>query len=978
MSERQVQETLPTLADAPARLRPPFLGTIASRFVLFVFCLTFIPLFILGATSYNASRKVILSLTAQFSETILSNERDYLDLQFEQVENLLNTIASLDELRPSLTDPKVVSDDFTRLATQEQIGAILNAYLYLRGIASIDVIGANGSYYHIGETVAAPPLSPERRKALFERFSGTGTDVVWFGIGTPPLGRQDDLRAISAGRAIQAIDRRNVARDISGVAIVNYSVAFLYDHLVASTLPNDAYLLIADADGNLVFDPDRDRLGKPVPKAIAATLGATAWPQQLDLGDEPVLLDRAVSAVTGWSLLSVTPADAIAALTRPIGLMTLVLIGLCIALLCIASYVALANIVRPLRAITARFRQFQSGGFREDILPLRATGDGEVADLTRWFNTFLASERKRRTSEEALIESEERYALAARGANDALWDWDLRANRVYYSPRWKALVGGREQDIGDRPASWIDRIHPDEREDVLARISAHVAGKTSHLEVEHRLRRADGSYIWVLVRAVAVRDAAGIGYRMAGSHADITAHKRAEEQLRHDAMHDMVTGLPNRRAIFRTISQAIASANRRDRLSGLIIADIDQFKDINDTLGHEAGDSLLMAVADRIRRTVRDDGDVVARLGGDEFAIFCPNLTAPSELGRMAERILSGVSEPIENRSERYLITMSAGLAVSRRHSGADDLIREADLALFEAKRQGRNRMAFFNEVLENEARERLAVETALRSTPAADSVFVLFQPQVAAANGEVEGFEALARWRRRDGSVILPTQFIPAAERTGIIRDITRVVIARAVSALEAFAATGARAYTVAVNLSTSDLEHVDFASEVEAILAGHGLDPRCIGFEITEGALLRSSPVVLGNMRRLADIGCRFALDDFGTGFSSLSYLWQFPISVLKIDKSFVQGIGVSLESETLTRAVIGLGRAMTKTVIAEGVETTAQAEFLRTAGCDTFQGFLYAKPMEIDAVAAYLRDKATVAAPLRPQVVPIRGGR
>lgn len=977
MSERQVQETLPPLADAPANVRPPFLGTIASRFVLFVFCLTFIPLFILGATSYDASRKIILSLTGQFSGTILSNERDYLDLQFEQVENLLNSIASLDELRPSLTDPQVVSDDFVRLATQEQIGAVLNSYLYLRGIASIDIIGANGSYYHIGETVAAPPLSPELRKALFERFADTGTDVVWFGIGKPPLGESDGLHAISAGRAIQAIDRQKVSRKISGVVLVNYSVAFLYDHLIASTLPNDAYLLIADADGNLVFAPDRDRIGKPAEHAITATLGAATWPQQIDLDGKDVFVDRAASAVTRWSILSVTPADSIAALTRPIGLMTLALISLCIALLCIASYAALANIVRPLRAITARFRQFQSDGLREEILPLPTTGDGEVAELTRWFNTFLASERRRRSSEEALVESEERYALAARGANDALWDWDLRANRVYYSPRWKALIGGREQDIADRPASWIDRIHPDEREDVLARISAHVAGKTSHLEVEHRLRRADGSYIWVLVRAVAVRDAMGVGTRMAGSHADITAHKRAEEQLRYDAMHDMVTGLPNRRAIFRTISQAIASANRRNRLSGLIIADIDQFKDINDTLGHEAGDALLMAVADRIRRMVRDDGDIVARLGGDEFAIFCPNLAEASELARLADRILTGVSEPIENRSERYLITMSAGLAVSRRHSGADDLIREADLALFEAKRQGRNRTAFFNEVLENEARERLKVETALRSAPAADSVFVVFQPTVSAATGEVEGFEALSRWRGRDGSVILPTQFIPAAERTGIIRDITRVVIDRAVSALGQLESAGGRDQFVAINLSTSDLEHVDFAQEVEGTLAGHGLDPRRIGFEITEGALLRSSPVVLGNMRRLAEIGCRFALDDFGTGFSSLSYLWQFPISVLKIDKSFVQGIGVSIESETLTRAVIGLGRAMSKKVIAEGVETTAQAEFLRAAGCDSFQGFLYAQPMSVDEAVGYLHDADAVPPP-RPQVVPIRGGR
>jgi diguanylate cyclase (GGDEF)-like protein len=493
----------------------------------------------------------------------------------------------------------------------------------------------------------------------------------------------------------------------------------------------------------------------------------------------------------------------------------------------------------------------------------------------------------------------------------------------------------------------------------MGAVEDHLSGRSPHFEIEHRLLAADGTYLWMLARGLAVRDEHGIPYRMAGSHSDITARKRAEEQLRHDALHDVLTGLANRRALFESVAKALAACRGDGHLVGLLMFDLDHFKDINDTLGHEKGDLLLAAVAREVAALIRD-GDQVARLGGDEFAVLCPDVAGADALAEVAGNLVTRLRRPLAIGSDHITTTVSVGIAMSSQAATTEDLVREADLALYEAKRGGRNRYCFFDEELERQAHDRLAVETLLRTESAADALFLLYQPQLDARTRTVRRFEALARWRTADGTVLRPGHFVPAAERSGMIHEITRLVVLRALEAVVAIDAAGGGDVGLSLNLSAIDLEQPELFEQLTGLIAEHRVAPSRIEFEITEGVLLRSSPTVMENIRRLGNAGCRFALDDFGTGFSSLSYLRQFPINTIKIDKSFVDGLGSDREDEELARVIIALGHTMSKLVVAEGVETKTQADFLTAQGCDLLQGFLFARPMPLSDLVRSLAER------------------
>jgi diguanylate cyclase (GGDEF)-like protein/PAS domain S-box-containing protein len=612
------------------------------------------------------------------------------------------------------------------------------------------------------------------------------------------------------------------------------------------------------------------------------------------------------------------------------------------------------TVVTPIRRITELFKRSGSG---ELALPhVEVRGGDEIAELGRWFNTFLDTVNERSRSEAALRESEERYALAVRGANDALWDWDLRTDRLYLSPRFAEMLGLPSDAVGTLPDEWFGRIPAADRPFLHDLLDLHLRGGSAHFEAEHRILGAGGEELWMLARGLAVRDAAGEAYRMVGSLSDITARKRAEQRLRHEATHDALTGLSNRRALFDAASNILARATKGAR-AGLLLFDIDHFKDINDTLGHAHGDRLLGAVGSVIRGALEPE-DQIARLGGDEFAILRRE-AGEAAMAETAERVIAVLREPLMVDGELFGITISVGIALSDGAESAEDLVRKADLALYEAKRTGRNRAAFFDEALEEEVRERVAVETALRLGSPAECVAVEFQPQVEPHRAPIRRYEALARWRTGGtGPPIPPSSFIPAAERIGLIHEVTRAVVRHVLAALAAFDAAARRDVTIAVNLSAIDLGRADFADEMMQLFDEAGVAPHRMELEITESVLLLSTRTVIDNIERLGAAGCRFALDDFGTGFSSLAYLRQFPIQTIKIDRAFIEAIG---EGGELVGAMISLGHAMDKLVVAEGVETAEQAATLAAKRCDLLQGFYIARPLPLEEAVALTRFEA-----------------
>ena len=568
----------------------------------------------------------------------------------------------------------------------------------------------------------------------------------------------------------------------------------------------------------------------------------------------------------------------------------------------------------------------------------------------------------------ALAESEERFALAMAGANDGLWDWDLRADQLYLSARWKAMLGYAEMDLGPSPAEWLDRIHAGDLERFQQALAAHLDGRVTHFEVEHRVRARDRSYRWMLARGMAVTDPSGRPTRIAGSQTDITARKRAESQLQHDALHDGLTGLPNRVLFLDRLGHAMRRGRRVEdgERTAVLFLDLDRFKLVNDSLGHPAGDRLLVEVARRLESGLRP-GDTVARLGGDEFILLLEGLHGRDEAEQIASRILQALTEPFEIDDRDLYLSASIGIAMASGDSpGA--VIRDADAAMYRAKNEGKGRHAMFDARLHEAAVARLDVETRLRrglgGQATGGGLAVVYQPIVHGASLRIAGFEALARWRD-DAGELQPDRFIPIAEETGLIHPLGRLVLREACRQLHAWRGRAAVALTMSVNLSGRQLLDPSFADEVAAALADHALSADSLRLEITESEAAADPIAVCAALELLhRRIGVRARLDDFGTGASSLTFLRGFPGDALKIDRSFVAAMSTDEGAFQIVTAIVGLAHNLGIQVVAEGVETDDQLTLLRRLGCEFVQGFLIGRPLESAEAARELARELTAA--------------
>ena len=559
-----------------------------------------------------------------------------------------------------------------------------------------------------------------------------------------------------------------------------------------------------------------------------------------------------------------------------------------------------------------------------------------------------ATERKR--AEIALRQSEQRYSLAARGANDGLWDWDLNTGSLYLSERWCAMLGYGAGDMGTSPEMWFSLIHPDDVAEVRTQIDAHLAGIVPHFQSEHRVRHSDGRYRHVLCRGLAVRGDDGRAHRMAGSQTDITDRKQAEERLLHEAMHDTLTGLPNRSFFLDLVGSALKRAKRdKSYKFAVLFVDLDRFKVVNDSLGHVVGDELLIAIARRLEASLRP-GDTVARLGGDEFTVLVDRVTDQREAELVTDRIRNALAVEYAIRDNGVYVTTSVGIALnSPDHKRPDDLLRDADLAMYRAKSRGKARHEVFDAGLRDEMHTLMRIENDLRRSIERAEFVMHYQPIVSLNSGKVAGYESLIRWEHPERGLVPPSDFIPVAEETGLIVPLGEWVLGEVCRQVREWSDAGVLppGVTISLNLSGRQFRQADLAAQVAGAINAAGLDPERLTLEITESVVMGDAESAVSLLRALRAMRLRVHIDDFGTGYSSLSYLERFPVDTLKIDRSFVQGMGETADDRNLVRAIVVLARSLGLNVIAEGVETSAQLDLLRSIDCTQVQGFALAHP-------------------------------
>lgn len=557
----------------------------------------------------------------------------------------------------------------------------------------------------------------------------------------------------------------------------------------------------------------------------------------------------------------------------------------------------------------------------------------------------------------ALRESEERLNQAVRVSQTGIFDHDHVTNTVYWSPEQRAIYG-ISADETVTLQDFMERVHPADRDKITEAVRfAHVPGGDGLFDVQHRIIRYDGVR-WVITRSQTLFEGEGDGLRpmrTVGAVMDITERMRTEERVAYLAFYDSLTGLANRRLLHERLERALSVSTRNHLYGALLFIDLDHFKTINDTVGHEYGDLLLKEVARRLHTVLRE-ADTISRPGGDEFVVILEEIAADQDQAAAqakvtSDRILEALSNRYYLRGREYVSSASIGVVVFRGHEdNIDELLKRSDMAMYEAKRAGRGVVRFFDPLMQAAFERRAKVETDIRKAVELDQFMLYYQVRVG-RDGEALGAEALLRWCHPERGLVMPGEFIPICEETGLILSLGEWVMEAACAQLRAWEENpGTRALKVSVNISANQFRQEDFVDKVVRVLEKTGVDPARLELELTESMFLENIDQSIAKMQRLRDIGVLFALDDFGTGYSSLSYLKRLPLSQVKIDRSFVRDITDDTNDEVIVQTIIKMGQTLGLEVIAEGVETEQQRRLLERYGCENFQGYLFGKPVPV----------------------------
>jgi diguanylate cyclase (GGDEF)-like protein/PAS domain S-box-containing protein len=619
-------------------------------------------------------------------------------------------------------------------------------------------------------------------------------------------------------------------------------------------------------------------------------------------------------------------------------------------------YVPIFSRGRPLGILAVNTRLDRRSFTRRDEVVLTSLVDFAAVALE---NAALYDQARRKISERrqieaALRESEERYALAANGANDGIWDWNLKTNQIYYSPRWKKMLEYDEGEIGHTPHEWLGRVHPEDIHRLKEDLAIHLNGDSPHLSVEHRVRRKNGAYCWVAARGLAVRDGDGKATRLAGSLTDISERKQTEARLRHDAFTDQLTQLPNRPHFLEKVT---ASLDSRQAFA-ILFLDLDGFKYINDSLGHPAGDQMLVAVAEILKQELRPV-DLVARLGGDEFVILLPEVHEVDYAIDVAQRIIKRLKQPIFLRKYGAHVSTSASVGIvlsNMSYQAAEEVLRDADIAMYAAKGHGKDTYELYDPGMRERMLHRLALEANLMQAVEQRQLLMYYQPLVSARQHHLLGFEALVQWQHPQHGLLPASEFIPLAQDAGIIAPIDWWAFEEACRQ----AGLWQQAYPlkpqleIFINLTGSLMAQPDLMDNIRQVLARTGFDPHYLGLDISESVALANQQVMPKIIAQLREMGIQVCIDNFGVGAGSLLNLKRLAVDGIKVSQAFIQDIDTCGPHDFIAHAMADLAHKLSIKVGAKGIETESQLHKLEQMGYDIVQGFYFSPAVQPDIAA------------------------
>ncbi len=591
--------------------------------------------------------------------------------------------------------------------------------------------------------------------------------------------------------------------------------------------------------------------------------------------------------------------------------------------------------------------------------------------------------QERIKTEEELRRTQERYELAVQGTNDGIWDWDLEQDQIYFSPRWKAILGFEDHELPNSLEEWFNRVHANDLARLRLSILNHVENITPFLEEEYRMYHKDGSLRHVLTRGVAIRNKQGKAYRMAGSQTDISYRKRMEEQLSHDVFYDSLTALPNRSLFLERLKTSLAMNEKRDDYQfAVFLLDINRFKAVNENYGYRLGDLLLAEISWRLKSFIRPI-DTLARIGEDEFAIIQENIESLEAVEALANTILQSFAEPFDLEGNELYITLSIGIAIStinpdnltlvlssqtkgeqiirERYQHIDEILRDASIALKRSKAAGESHIEIFRPTMRRRSILRLDLETELRKAiEKEEQIEVHYQPIVMLETGRIAGFEALVRWRHPQRGLIPPFDFLPLAETTDLILSLDCLVLRKACTQIGTWQSVF-RTFPLLMlcaNISAKHLRQSCLLNCLQQLKKDNRIELSSLHLEITETLLVENIPYATQLLHQIREMGVKVWMDDFGSGYSSLSYLHQLAIDGIKIDRSFVEQLPQNTNSHKTVQIITILAKEMGMGVIAEGIENENSLEALRKLNCRYGQGFLFSQPLPAEEAEKLLR--------------------